>query len=172
METAPFNKLIMICTLYKSRYKYFFWFFRQGKICFTKQNSPIWDSPPNKIISFKTILLDFKTDVLSTVYAKPFFCIFRQKQDRVRPVDNRPSPTKPHRFLKKNLTWDAWHLTHNTWHVTIGRGEHSLKISAIQLLRFGCNDVLNVRRKRMTRRLNQQISDRSVVEQPRQHRVC
>ena len=43
-----------------------------------------------------------------------------------------------------NVTPDMWHMTcdtwHDTWHVTHGtmvEGEHSLKISAPQLLRFG-----------------------------------
>ena len=37
-------------------------------------------------------------------------------------------------------------------------GEHSLKISAPQLLRFGCNDVLKVWRKRVTHPLNESMS--------------
>ena len=38
-------------------------------------------------------------------------------------------------------------------------GEHSLKMSAVYLLRFGCKDVLKVWRKRVTQVINQLISN-------------
>ena len=40
-------------------------------------------------------------------------------------------------------------------------GEPSLKISAPQLLRFGCEGVLKIWRKRMTQLMNGLISDKS-----------
>ena len=39
-------------------------------------------------------------------------------------------------------TPDTWHLTCDTWHMV--RGEHSLKSSAPQLLRFGLDSVLKI----------------------------
>ena len=36
-----------------------------------------------------------------------------------------------------HVACDLWHMTCDTWHMTHGGGEHSHKISAHQLLRFG-----------------------------------
>ena len=52
------------------------------------------------------------------------------------------------------MTPDTWHLTPDTWHVTLDMwhmvgGEHSLKISAPQLLRFGIDSVLKILSKRI-----------------------
>ena len=63
-------------------------------------------------------------------------------------VDNRPSPDKLHHFVKKKKTLDTWHVTYDTWHM-VG-GEHSLKISAPQLLRFGIDSVLKILNKRIS----------------------
>ena len=41
----------------------------------------------------------------------------------------------------RHVTSDTWQLTCDTWHM-VG-GDHCLKISALQLLRFGINTVLN-----------------------------
>ena len=80
------------------------------------------------------------------------------KLDGVGPVDNRPSPDKFHHFVKKQKkhgTRDTWHVTPDTWHIThdmwhmVG-GEHSLKISAPQLLQFGIDSVLNILNERIT----------------------
>ena len=58
------------------------------------------------------------------------------KLDGVGPVKNRPSPDKLNHFVKKEekkkMTPDTWHMTREMWHM-VG-GEHSLKISASQLL--------------------------------------
>ena len=58
-----------------------------------------------------------------------------------------------------NLTWDTWHATPDKWHVTpaiwhmVG-GEHSLKISAPQLLLFGIDNVLKILNERITEWMN------------------
>ena len=59
-----------------------------------------------------------------------------------------------------NLTRDTWQMTPDMWHV-VG-GEHSLKMSPLQLSRFGCNDVLKVWRKMLTDWLTVWISDETV----------
>ena len=67
-----------------------------------------------------------------------------------------------------------WHVTCDTWHVTrdmFGWGEHSLKISAPQLLPFVIYDIMKIWRKRIGDWLNQLITE-VIVEQPRLHRVC
>ena len=46
--------------------------------------------------------------------------------------------------------------------MTHGGGEHSIKMSALELSRFGCNDVLKVGRKRVTQSLNESVSDKAV----------
>ena len=50
-----------------------------------------------------------------------------------------------------HVTCDMWHATCDMWHVGEGEGEYSLKISALQLLRFVMDSVLKI--------LNQKISD-------------
>ena len=78
------------------------------------------------------------------------------KLDGVGPLDSRPSTYWLNHFVKKNITLDTshvtpdtWHLTRDTWHVTpdmwhmVG-GEHSLKLSAPQFLRFGIDSVLKI----------------------------
>ena len=63
-----------------------------------------------------------------------------------------------------HMTRDAWYVTPDTWHLTpdmwhmVG-GEHSLKMSAPYLLRFGCNDVLKVWRKRITEWINDWMNE-------------
>ena len=52
------------------------------------------------------------------------------------------------------MTYDTWHMIPDTCHLTSDMGhmvggEHSLKILGPFLLWFGCNDVLNVQRKRV-----------------------
>ena len=42
--------------------------------------------------------------------------------------------------------------------------EHSLKISALQLLRFGCYDVLKIWRKRIAQSVNQLINHEAVCK--------
>ena len=79
--------------------------------------------------------------------------------------------TLPVRKIKKkkkytwHLTCDTWHLKCDTWHLThdmwkMVEGEYSHKISAPQLFRFGCNDILKVWRKRMTDWLTDWMSDK------------
>ena len=60
-------------------------------------------------------------------------------------------------------------MTHDMWHV-IG-GEHSLKISAPQLLRGEKDSVLKIGRNRMSDWLAELIT-KVFVEQLRLHRVC
>ena len=60
------------------------------------------------------------------------------------------------------------HVTVNMWHME--GGEHSLKISALQLLRFGIDSVLNILNTKDDR-LNQ-IMTNMFIEQPRLHQVC
>ena len=74
------------------------------------------------------------------------------KLDGVGPIDNIPCTNKLHHFVKKKkiknkkynwqLTCDMWHVTCIMWHM-VG-GEHSLKISAPQLLWFGINSTLKI----------------------------
>ena len=57
------------------------------------------------------------------------------------------------------VAYDMWHMTHDTWYVTSGMwhvlwGEHSLKISAPYLLRFGMDRIWKVLNKRMTKWTN------------------
>ena len=47
-------------------------------------------------------------------------------------------------------------------------GEHSLKISAPQLLRFGIDSVLKI----LNTNLINELITKMFVEQPRLHRVC
>ena len=51
-----------------------------------------------------------------------------------------------------HLTPHTWHVTHDMWHM-VG-GEHSLKISAPQLLRFGKDSVLKILSERITHLMN------------------
>ena len=60
------------------------------------------------------------------------------------------------------MTCDMWHM--------VG-GEHSLKISAPQLLWFGIDSVLKIFPETMTELINQLVTE-VIVEQPRLHRVC
>ena len=50
-------------------------------------------------------------------------------------------------------------------------GEHSLKISAPQLLWFGIDSTLNIFPQTITELINDLITE-VIVEQPRLHRVC
>ena len=57
---------------------------------------------------------------------------------------------KENKYLKKkkytwHLTPDTWIVTRDMWHM-VG-GDHSLKISAPQLLQFGFDSVLNILKK-------------------------
>ena len=99
---------------------------------------------------WKKFLVDFvKKKYWSYIFLKDLMNNQRKlmfkKLDGVGPVDNRPSPNKLHRIVKKkkqNLICDTWHVTCDTWHVTsdmwhmthdmlhIGEDQHSLKISA------------------------------------------
>ena len=50
--------------------------------------------------------------------------------------------------------------------MTCGEGEISLKMSALQLLQFGSEDVLNIFSQRMTELLNSSVGYKGVLEQP------
>ena len=65
------------------------------------------------------------------------------------------------------MTPDMWNVTPDIWHM-VG-GEHSLKISALLLSRFGCNDIVKVWRKNDL--INEKVTE-VFVQQPRLHRVC
>ena len=65
-----------------------------------------------------------------------------------------------------------WHVTCDMWHML--RGEHSLKMSAPQLLQFGIDSVLKILNKK-DHLLNQWINEsmtKVFIEQPRLHPVC
>ena len=54
-----------------------------------------------------------------------------------------------------HATRDTWHVNYDMWHVTcdmwhVAGGEHSLKNSTPQLLRFVFYDILKIWRKRLT----------------------
>ena len=77
-------------------------------------------------------------------------------------VDNRPSTN-----LSKNdtlhLTRYIWHVTCDMWLVTYDMwhmmgGEHSLKMSAPQLIRLGIDSVLKIWRKSISEWLNELIN--------------
>ena len=61
-------------------------------------------------------------------------------------------------------TWhmppDIWHLTCDMWHM-VG-GEHSLKISAPQLSRFGRDSVLKILNERISEWITEWIYDKDV----------
>ena len=67
----------------------------------------------------------FKTPtivMLSTTTKK-----YQKKVDGVGLVDNRPSTDTLHPFVKKNMliaTHDMWHVTCDTWHVTLWHVTH------------------------------------------------
>ena len=61
-----------------------------------------------------------------------------------------------------HLTCDTWNVTHDAWYVTHGGGEYSLKISALQLLRFGIDSDLKILNERMTESMNEWINDEGV----------
>ena len=46
------------------------------------------------------------------------------------------------KLLSNNQTFNWWLATHDMWHMV--EGEHSLKISASQLLRFGIDSALKI----------------------------
>ena len=50
------------------------------------------------------------------------------------------------------MTPDTWHVTGEMWQM-VG-GEHSLKMSAPQLLRFGIDGVLKILNKRISQLIN------------------
>ena len=56
-----------------------------------------------------------------------------------------------------HLTSDKWHATGDMWHM-VG-GEHSLKISASQLLWFGIDSVLKILSKMNKFKKNTRVSD-------------
>ena len=65
-----------------------------------------------------------------------------------------------HHNVKKQQQKNKWHMTPDTWHVKchmwcmVG-GEHSLKISASQLLQFGIDSVLTILNERMNQSINE-----------------
>ena len=69
---------------------------------------------------------------------------------------------------KKKVTFDTVsHITPDMLHVTRGMrhmvgGEHSLKISAPNLLRFGMDSVLEILNKRITYQMNELIINEGV----------
>ena len=77
------------------------------------------------------------------------------------PLITNPPPTSSTNFKEeKNVTHDTRHVTHDMWHPThdmwhpkhdmwhmVGAVEHSLKISAPQLLRFGIECLQDSKRK-------------------------
>ena len=73
---------------------------------------------------------------------------------QVGPVDNRPYTHLLRYFVKKRkkitekTTCDMWHVTHDMWRVV--RDEHSFKISAPYILRFGIDCVLKNFPQRMS----------------------
>jgi hypothetical protein len=81
--------------------------------------------------------------------------------DRVGPVDNRPSTDYLHHFVKKKNKKNTWHM--------VG-GEHSLTISAPQLLRFGIDSVLEYFEQKDD--LMNLWATKLFIEQPWLHRVC
>ena len=64
------------------------------------------------------------------------------------------------------MTRDMWHVTCDTWWA----GEHSLKISAPKLFRFGIESSLKIFWEKDD--LINQLMTEVIVEQPRLHRVC
>ena len=62
-----------------------------------------------------------------------------------------------------------WLVTPDIWHVTQGGGEHSLKISDPQLLRFGIDSVLKIPNKSNTDLINESVT-KVFIEQPQLHR--
>ena len=68
-----------------------------------------------------------------------------------------------------HVTPDSWHMTCEMWHM-VG-GEHSLQISASQLLRFGIESVLKILNERITDWMNKLLT-KVILEQPRVHRIC
>ena len=64
---------------------------------------------------------------------------------------------------------DTWHMTCDMGHKV--RGEHSLKISAPQLLWFGIDSVLKILSKRITQGMNESVA-KMIEEQTRLHPVC
>ena len=68
------------------------------------------------------------------------------------------------------MTPDIWHMTCDMWHDTWY--EHSLKISAHQLLRFGIDSVLKFWPKgTLNESMNYLIKDKGVYRRARIHRV-
>ena len=67
-----------------------------------------------------------------------------------------------------HVTGDTWHVTHNTW--LIVWNEHSLKISALLLFRFGIDSVLKI--FGIKDHLNNEWITILFIEQPRLHPVC
>ena len=64
-------------------------------------------------------------------------------------------------------------MTRDMWHM-VG-GEHSLKISAPQLLWFGIDSTLNIFPQTMTQLMNERVNYlimEVIVEQPWLHGVC
>ena len=61
-----------------------------------------------------------------------------------------------------HMTRDMWRAACDIWHLKHGGGEHSFKMSAPQLLRFGIDGVMMVLNKRITNWINLWIKDKGV----------
>ena len=59
--------------------------------------------------------------------------------------------------VTRYVTQDTWHVSRTMWRMV--RGEHSLKISAPQLLQIGIKSVLKILNKRMTKWMNDLINE-------------
>ena len=89
------------------------------------------------------------------------------KLDGEAPLITDPPPTISTTFSKKKIkkwhvTADTWHMTCDMWHVTCDMrhmvgDEHSLKISAPQLLRI--EHVLNILNERIIYQMNEWMRD-------------
>ena len=84
----------------------------------------------------------------------------RPSENLVPLITNPPPTSSTDLKEEKNVTPDTWHVTHDMWHPThdmwhpkhdmwhmVGSVEHSLKISAPQLLRFGIECLQDSKRK-------------------------
>ena len=93
----------------------------------------------------------------------------KKKQDKLSPVDNRPSTNNLHHLKKKlwHVTRDMWQVTCAMWHMIgdmgyVVGGEYSLKMSAPLLLQFVIYDISKMWRKRITLSVNQLINAKGV----------
>ena len=95
------------------------------------------------------------------IYAKLLIKI--RKLDMLAPLITDPSPSSFATLSNKNC--HTWYVTYDMWQVWAG--EHSLKISAPYISRFGSEGVLEIW---VTDFINQCVT-KVFVEQPRIHRV-